>query len=406
MSVFLNVDTARIAELIDSAQSKVVYAAPGLFEEVAKALICAVGRIGVGNVSVMLDITEIAFRIGYGNIAGVNLLTEHKIAIRDADGIRIGVLVHDDEGLIFTSPPLAVEDGQEEACQPNAIKAAPAQVRNIVAATTWPQDSENLNTTETHEPEIGAKEVGDGKIKEVTAKIKENPPPKFDVTRSVAVLDSKVQYVEIKLYKVAIERRTISIPSELLVEGIDEDMKERLKTKFNVIQKGSDFSGKEITDMVDDLRNHHTHKIPKHGSLILQSEKYEFNQEIELIRGKLEKFKHEVKHKLRKETEKTCGILVEYLTPNVMKNPPKQLITQSRSSNPTEEKVKTYLNNHIDKTLRAVEKTIEGMRIECIFKGITHESIADKEFQSYVKEAFPLDDWDKMFETYGAARER
>jgi len=38
-------------------------------------------------------------------------------------------------------------------------------------------------------------------------------------------------------------------------------------------------------------------------------------------------------------------------------------------------------------------------------KAVTYETISNEEFQNNIKEAYPLINWDQMFEEYDAARE-
>ena len=50
-------------------------------------------------VSVVLDVSEDVFRLGYGVVDALNLLLEKNVAVRHAEGLRISFVVVDDEVL-------------------------------------------------------------------------------------------------------------------------------------------------------------------------------------------------------------------------------------------------------------------------------------------------------------------
>ena len=60
--------------------------------------------------------------------------------------------------------------------------------------------------------EVRSTEVADDQFSEVSQKLKDAPPVLFDVARQVRVFESYLQYVELRLPGVAIQRRRIAIP--------------------------------------------------------------------------------------------------------------------------------------------------------------------------------------------------
>lgn len=99
--IFLSLPSDRIGALIMGARRRVIYAAPSVSLEVSSALINVGERLGAEMVSVVLDVSEDVFRLGYGLIDALNMLHERNIAVRHADGLRISFVVVDDEGFIF-----------------------------------------------------------------------------------------------------------------------------------------------------------------------------------------------------------------------------------------------------------------------------------------------------------------
>ena len=112
MPVFININSRYLADKIHSSGERVIYVSPGIDEVIASALINVSKKIGVDKVAVLLDVSESVLRYGYGNIDGITLLKENDIPIKNAGGTRIGALICDNEGVIFTPTPLLIEAGK------------------------------------------------------------------------------------------------------------------------------------------------------------------------------------------------------------------------------------------------------------------------------------------------------
>jgi hypothetical protein len=402
MSVFLNINPKYLADAIHSAHSKVIYVSPGLDDVIASALINTARRIGADNVSVLLDISENVLRYGYGTIGGITLLKENGIVIDEANGIRIGALVFDNEGLIFTPTPLLIEAGKKELSQPNAIKAFPEQVINIITAIKPHQKSSN---TQKLKPEIGSNHASETKIEKVNCAINENPPQKFDVARRVQVFSTAIEFVEIKLKGCEIQRHTVSLPADLLVGKADLATKRQLKAGFNIIEKGSPLSGDLIRNEVNELKRSFTRSIPKYGNVLLKSKKKQFNEAVEKIKKSIEKFQKNIEKNLDEEIKKARDRLMKMLIPAVTENPSDDLLGQIQGDKPTKEQVEKYLSNRLDNIFPSAEDITKAMSLDCIIKAVTYETISNKEFQDHIKKEYQLINWDELFEEYDAARE-
>ena len=64
MSIFLNVNSRFLANAIHSAISKVIYVSPGVDEVIASALINAAKKIGVNNITVLLEFNKEIHKLG------------------------------------------------------------------------------------------------------------------------------------------------------------------------------------------------------------------------------------------------------------------------------------------------------------------------------------------------------
>lgn len=403
MSVFLNINSQYLADRVHSAKSKVIYAAPGIDEVIASAIINVSKEIGIKNTTVLLDVSDCVMRYGYGNIDGVTLLEENHIPINEAKGLRISALVYDDEGIIFSPTPLLIEAGKKEPDQPNAIRASSEQVKEMINALAPSIDQEDLFTSNPV-PEIGATQISSQKIKQVSDAIQQNPPQKFDVARQVQVFSSAIEFVELELKGCEIQRHTVSIPADLLVGKADSQTKKQLKAGFNIIEKGSSLSGVSIRNQLNDLKKKHTKIIPKYGHVLLKSNKNSFTNAIGELKQQISQFQKDVEANLSGEIEKARDRLLNMLIPAVTENPPDDLCAQIISE-PTDEQIKAYLKLKLDNIFPTAKELISSMSLNCIFKAVTYETISSQDFQEDIKKAYPLINWNEMFEEYDAARE-
>jgi len=403
MSIFLNVNTKYLVDKIHQANSSVIYASAGLNQDIASALINTAKKIGVGNVSILLDVSEHVMRLGYGDIDGVTLLQENNISIKEASGLRVGALLCDGEGVIFTPTPLLIEAEKDNPDCPNGIKAGAEQIRDIRQAICPSKDS--IESSESVPvPEVGIEEVGQQQVKGVYESLKSNPPQKFDVARKVGVFSTAIEFVEIKLIGCKIQSRSVPIPSELLVGDVDKQVKDQLSAGFKILEKTSKLSGGEISVKLNEIKKQYIQRIPAYGSVLLKANKKSFNTAIDGLRGEIETFKTDIKAGLSKEIEQAKLRLAGALIPNIKKNPPKELLGQIMGDKPTDETVQKYVEAKLENIFPNIDSFINQMSLDCIFKAVTYESISSKSFQKDVQERFPFVCWDKMFEEFNAAR--
>ena len=390
-----------MANIIHSAKSRVIYAAPALDEVVANALINTANKIGFDSVSVLLDISENVFRCGYGNIEGVTLLNNNNVTIKEVAGIRIGVLIYDNEGVVFSQPPLLIEAGREDEAQPNGIQVTSEQANEIVNAIIPKLDIEN-NKKPT--PEIGKTDVSLGKIQNIQKVLTDNPAQKFDIARKVQVFSTAIEFVELKLTGCEIQRHTVKIPTELLVGNVDLATKKQLKAGFNIIEKNSSISGDSIRDEVNKIRTNYFQPIPKYGNTLLKSSKDKFNKDLAALQESIKSFQKEVKANLETEIATAQTNLVEMLAPAIKANPPKDLLGGIQTNTPTEAQVKKYIELKLKNIFPSADSMTKAMSVDCIFKAVTYEAIfLDNDFQKQISDAYPLIEWDKMLEEYNAA---
>lgn len=120
--MFESISSIRIAQHISQAMKRVILAAPGVREIEAGELIKARERLGKENVTIITDCDEEVCRLGFGDIKAVRILQEAGCDLRQCAGLRVGVLVCDDDAWTFSPTALYVSAEVHSDETPNALR--------------------------------------------------------------------------------------------------------------------------------------------------------------------------------------------------------------------------------------------------------------------------------------------
>lgn len=296
-----------MCERIDHAKDRVVYVAPGLWLDVAKALVGFVKNNGPGKLAIILDESPHICRLGYGEIKAVEILLENGLEVRKCTGLRAGIFIADEEAWFFSPTPLLVEEGADKKKEfaPNAVTIDVEHADKLVSSLSPKLAINDLlekasetcgkSITVVPEPEIPYKEFTQKDLQSAKNDLDICPPQKFDLTRQVLVYSSYVQFVELK----------------------------------------------------------------------------------------------------------------KILAPVVKKNPPDELRLGINTKKPTKEQVDRYLDEKLDSVIPDAESFVIDMKLHCVFKDVTYESLNDKDFIAALHKAYPYMEWPKLpYDHYKAAPEQ
>src|ERR1700692_1279699 len=104
MSTFIAVNDRLLVDRIGAVSRRIVFVAPAISKEVATALGGCLCRADQISITLILDPDAEAHRIGYGDREGLeklrDLARDNHIGLRSQPGLRIGLLLADDEALI------------------------------------------------------------------------------------------------------------------------------------------------------------------------------------------------------------------------------------------------------------------------------------------------------------------
>lgn len=253
--LFRSLDFSAIASDIRKAQCSVCYAAPGIQREPADAMLEVASKFGPECITVCIDFDERVIRMGFGDLAAVKALRDAGITVNSTPGLRTGLVIVDHRGYIFTPTALYLEADHRPAEAPNAMRLSEHQVKEALARLSpaakamgiaFAGSEEEKQQIREQAVEVPSVKVADKEFVAVEKRLMEAPPVPFDIARQVRVFNAYLQYVELKLSGAAIQRHRLTIPSSIQKLGGSKDLDGRLRTTFDLIEKGSKFSSKSL----------------------------------------------------------------------------------------------------------------------------------------------------------------
>jgi hypothetical protein len=227
------------------------------------------------------------------------------------------------------------------------------------------------------------------------------------VARQVRVFESYLQYVELRLPGVAIQRRRIAIPRNIQNLGSDESIQSRLNTTFELIEREGALSSQPIEHELNKIRDNFTPSLGKdHGRALLKMKKSLFEQRLAELRTKLEKFQAEIKENLQKHLDASREAVVKYYIPRVIEHPPDSFSGQLLTDKPTEEDARRWLNLQLDTVFPNADDLIQKMELVRTYKDVTFETLNREDFLPLIQKAFPAVNWEKAYKDFRAAGEK
>lgn len=262
MKTFVPVDDAALIGLVRAASKRIVFIAPGLTLTVAQALGERIKDMDKLDITVVLDPDEEVCRIGYGELAALELLQkfarDEGCSLRSQPGLRVGVLLSDENTMIWSPTPRSVEAPPEsQAVAPTqasggvatqnlaavsaaaqaSVQAAPVAPNGLMLG---PNPSAQLakavaaEGTETapQSGEIGRKAITIAEVIQTADALRKNPPIPVDLARVTRVFSTKLQFVEFKVTRAKLSKMRLTVPGELLNADAKGDLEGLIESKL------------------------------------------------------------------------------------------------------------------------------------------------------------------------------
>ncbi len=419
--MFVGMDEAQIAQTVRNAKSRVVLCIPGFGDLVGAAVIEACRRLPPGQLLLVVDGTDKAARLGYGHFDAVFQVLQAGVPMRLEQGLRLGVLVADEQGWCFATPPLLVDATMEHATAPNALALHPSQIQPTLQALGFVQHVPASGLA--HEAQdaaapgvpkeaglalevrtIGRTEATLAALQPVQERLRIDPPQAFDVARKVQVFNAFVDFVELEMTGTQLSHQKVSLPSKLLLSVADDATRKRLTTSFSLIAPQAKIAekAKQLRQSLDTIRKIYTRSVTPFGVITLRQHRQALQKAVEQVAEQVKAYSAQIKTELNKEISKSRQQLVDSFLPAIVKKPPDEL-SFSVIGKPTKEQVRRWIDGQLDRCFPDVESLLRDMEVRLVIKSVTYEMLKEQKFQKLVRDAYPEIDWSKPFEEFSAA---
>ncbi len=361
---FNTLGNTEIANFIEQANEIVVLAIPSLSVKIAESLT----KAEASSLHVVFSKEDPSNSRTPEHADAIELLAKNGIILRMSDSFSIGTLVVDQKGWLFT--PL-VEANTSVNSYAVSKDEAQKLVNSLAAVIV------NRVVEPSSQPELGEKLLN----KDVAEDLKAEQKVLIEKEKVNHLYEVAIEFVELKFKGIRIGSKRISIPKELTVLGMDDEVKEILTSSAKLFTKNHDFSKKlkKLEDKLSLLKKDFLINIPDYGIVINKHIKDKFNSALEELRKDAEETKVSIFGALSKELEETKKALFAYYTPIIKKSPPNSLLKRHNLFD--DNTVEDYLEGLFWTKFPLVDKLVDEIELLCRFKGVTIELMNDEKFQ-------------------------
>jgi hypothetical protein len=368
----------KIVEMLHNAKNEVYLVMPSIHEEWIETL-KANPNINALKIFACIDNSETVIRNGYGSINSIDSLNAINAVITECEGLRICFISADDESyfLFLESRIIAGDPEGMNAVQVNAQLKSDFLYKFFVLPNT---NSEEIVSTPLELE----------KYLEVKEAIKLNPPEAPDLKRKINTYKTHFQYADIHFEGGGIQTKTITIPKDALPFK-DSELKERMKTRFNLFSKRDTDKWNEldeIDDMLREIRKEFLNpcKYKKGRNIIDKSKKIAFVSKAEEIRKAVEEKKKELTDDIQRAINKSEDVLTEELTSFFKSNLPEKIERIKDAELRNLQIAKTIQEILFKTKIPSASDLIDKMVIETDYAEFTEEDLSDEKFIEWFKE--------------------
>ncbi len=408
---FTVVNDEALCAAIAATTETLVYVAPGISKLVVEAIARAHDDKPNLVATVIVDLDPEVYRLGYGTEEGLralqSLVDRQHLELRQQPGLRVGLLVTDQQTLVYSPTPLLIEAGSTTEEKPNAVVIARgSESTKTLLYACGAAGSPDQATPAPQDAEIGRAPATPQEVDRSLAELKEVPPKKFDVARIERVYESKIQFVELELTGYRLSSKRVSIPNDLLL-GEDKAFKERLKNSFLLLQGeqtisvdmpeldskllasklGPDgkailvkWSEAELEKQRKALYDDFLINVPRFGQIIMRRNRPAFDERVARLKAQVAAFSTAVQKALNQKLGAAIDALALTLLPRVRANLPLRYARCLAVAVPSDDDLLALLRHDLEDSFGSSAELFKP-ELRWVFKDVTYESISDKTFR-------------------------
>jgi hypothetical protein len=413
---FFAVTDESLACMIRNATRRVVFVAPAPGKATAGALLAVASREnGAPAVDIILDADAETCRIGYGDSQALALLQDRMAdfqpPMRRQRGVRIGLLIVDEQLVIWSPTPKAVE-ADREPDQPNGIVLSASAVDEVEAAVVV-----DPRQPGSPQPEIGKEPLAEEDLAKTVAELEHNPPVPFDLARRTRVFASRFQFVETELRGAEWTQRRVKVSSILLNADLPESLQDVLETHVRPFQSKADLAldvpliirgerafksdgtrilgplkQSDVLKSWNDIQDRYLWQVKGFGWLIRSDRLNSFQAEAEAYEETLRAWVTAFREHVALDEDALVNDITAAVKGRVGRRPTRNDVDESD--------LKARIAQGLER-IRVIEP-----KVKIVIKNVSWESTRDAEFEEALRTAVPAPELDGWFQEFTAAKQR
>lgn len=387
---FTTATDASLIALIKGARDRLAVVAPALTTPVAEALAARMTDLPALSLTIILDADAEVYRMGYGDPKALEIIrkasNEAMFELREQPGVRIGVVISDDQTMIYAPVSRNVEAGSTTEEKPNAIMLEAGSTERLAEAAGAAEG----------ETEVGVMGMEPNRVAQMEADLKANPPRPFDLTRKLTVFVTEVQFIELRVPNATFSSRKIKLPASFqkledadLRRNIESSLKIPIDLETEVAIDIDSWRGSEnlkvneaqIRRERDSIERVFFHDWKGRGKVILRKDKKQLNKELDRMVSIITAYHGALKGKFEESKAAFRKRLVTEFLDVWQQSPPDYL---SRRGHPTENACRLDIEREADEMFdKAV--TLGMAEAKVIYKDISIEDLKDEDLMASLR---------------------
>jgi hypothetical protein len=379
------------AELITHALERVIYCGPGASPNEIQSLIEVQRRLPRGMVRVLVDLNTRAFRCGYWGQhvpAQIDELSKLGAVTEVASGLRLGLLVVDSVGFIYTPIAQSIESETGKQSEPNGLQLNADETLKLLDSI--------LTNDSSHAPK--RQPITAQAIETVKRQISQPTyvPPKQ--TRLLEYLREQMKIVQFETGGYQLNRRSLRLPDEVIaVLGTqDREINDRLTASWrlfgttNRAQNEVDQLRSRLENELADLKKKYFKRLSHYGYGLSQNVRPQFEAAWQKFQTEtVEAFRKLLKSKVEAMIDDSRNLLRRLLQERwehgQLEIPPKPTLFPQEAH----EEAQQYISYLVELVRWPTADEVSGAVV--ILKreyDITAALLADKNFTTVLEKAF------------------
>jgi hypothetical protein len=292
-----------VISMIRRAKSRLVVIVPALSRAVADALAMRFDDLAALDIRVIVDADPEVYRLGFGEQEALqvirNAASQSFLDLREQPGVRIGVIISDEDTMIFAPVSKNIEAGSDTAEKPNAVILRGGPSDSLARAAGAERSDYSPSG------EIGNVALDPRKVEAMQADLERNRPARFDIARRLNVFTSRVVYIEFEIKNFVLGRKGVPLPDDFgtaTTKALQDQISSRLRAPMAeigavevVVGKGASKTTEKIDDdwlrkerkRIEDL---YTFQIDNFGRVILREDRQAFYDAVEEFKTVVESY--------------------------------------------------------------------------------------------------------------------